>query len=124
MAEHAATADADLVMRVETLPAGMSHREWTIRDDNHQHCHNKVRLAESPLFLHLSWKETAEHVAQLVGLYRLNLRALLEGQFVRAEDTASPTVEVRLRFVRGEDDGIYIQHHTDGPRLRVGAITR
>jgi hypothetical protein len=53
-----------------------------------------------------------------VGLYDLNLNALLEAGYIRRDGTAS----VRLRFAHQEYALIYIQTKAGCPRLLVGRL--
>lgn len=111
-----------LVQRVEAVPAGAVHRRWVIRDDNQQHHHGIVRLSESPLYVALWWKASARGREQQVGIYRLDLGALLERGYIRQEPEGVSGDIVRLRFVRGERGVVSIQTRADGPALAVGTV--
>jgi hypothetical protein len=111
-----------LVERLHTAPPGGRVREWTLRDDNSQHHHGRVGVAESPLYLRLCWRENRGGATQEVGLYKLDLEALLKSEFIRIERPGA--TELRLRFVRGEDDVVSIQTRSGGPRLPIGTVDR
>ena len=115
---------ADLARRIDAVPAGTRFREWTLRDDKFQHYHGVVRLSESPMFLRLFWKATAGDKAQLLGTYRLNLRALLENGFVRMEYATDTTEHIRLRFVRAQDDVVFVETRPGEPRLAIARVIR
>ena len=111
-----------LAQRVEAAPAGAVHRRWVIRDDNQQHYHGIVRLSENPLYVELLWKPAVRGREQEVGIYRLDLGALLTAGYIRYEPDGVPGDTVRLRFVRGERGVVSIQSRTDGPALAVGTV--
>lgn len=112
---------AALVERVDRAPPGVSVRRWVMRDDNQQHYHGVMPLAEDPAYVELLWKPTARGQEQLVGIFRLDLARLLEQGYVRRErDDASN--EIRLRFHRGDRSVISIQTRDDGPALAVGVV--
>ena len=111
-----------LAERVEHPPPGVSARRWVLRDDNQQQHHGVVRLSESPLYVELWWKKDARGREQLVGLYRLQLAALLERGYVRREREDAPDDDVRLRFHRGDRGVVHIQARDDGPALAVGTV--
>lgn len=69
--------DRHLVRRIEQPPEGATVRTWTLRDDNDQHYHGTVSIADSPLHLRLRWRATAASAVHEVGLFWLDLRALL-----------------------------------------------
>jgi hypothetical protein len=112
--------DPDLCQRVEHAPAGVKMRRWVLNDSTNSNHHGVVRMGESPLFLHLSWRRSARDPIQFVGVFRLNLPALLKNGYVRPEpkDTYGP--EIRLRIVRARDGDFYIQVNQDGLRLLIG----
>jgi hypothetical protein len=92
-------------------------RQWTLRDDNAGHHHGTVRLSESPLFLALSWKCSDDEAAKPVGIFRLDLRALLAKGFIRYEPAGVKGDTVRLRVVRRADGAFCIQTNSKGPAL-------
>ena len=49
-----AVDDVELCVAADHVPAGASHRSWTLRVDNRAHHHSVVQLGESPLYLKLS----------------------------------------------------------------------
>src|SRR5688572_8610330 len=84
-------------------------RQWTLRDDNGRHYHNIVRLSESPLYLALSWRETAAAAVKPVGVFRLDLRKLLAKGYIRYESEKGKGDAVRLRVVRRDDGTFCVQ---------------
>ena len=112
----------EFVERVHEAPADAHVRRWVLRDDNLRHYHGVVSLADDPLYLELYWKRDARSKEQLVGLFRLHLRRLLESGYVRREGDAATNDEIRLRFYRGERGVICIQVRSDEPALRVGVV--
>src|SRR5262245_50222955 len=97
-------------------PPKTRSRHWTLRDDNHSHHHGVVNLRETPLDIDLSWRRTAADPKQHVGLFRLNLEALLSAGYVRREPSGSMEDRIRVRIIR--DDGhFYLQASGDGPRI-------
>ncbi|MGH9896809.1 MAG: hypothetical protein ACREA0_33380 [bacterium] len=98
-------------------------RQWTLRDDNQGHHHGVVRLSESPLYLALSWKETAADPEQPVGVFRLDLRGLLEAGYIRHDPVGSSGDDVRLRVVRRADGTFWIQAKDAGPALEMHSST-
>jgi len=113
----------ELVERVDSVPDDAPHRRWVLRDDNQRHFHGVVHLSESPLYVELLWKADARSREQLVGLFRLNLPALVTEGYARREREDAPSGdEVRLRFVRGERGVVFIQVRADEPGLPIGTV--
>lgn len=109
----------ELCKVVESAPYGARVRKWTGRDDNLRHHHGVVKLSESPLYLELFWRSTANSPIHRVGFFRLNLLLLLLDNYVRKDPIDSPGSEVRLRIVHSEDEDFYIQASSDKPRLQM-----
>jgi hypothetical protein len=109
----------DLCMPVQLAPSGADIRRWTLRDDNHSHHHGVVNLSESPLYLELSWRETAADPVKWVGMFRLNLPGLLRGDYIRSEPANTYGPELRLRIIRASDGKFYVQVNQNGPRLQL-----
>ena len=112
-----------LVERVEG-PLTDQPRRWVLRDDNQQHYHGRVPLAEDPLLLELSWKADARSREQVVGLYRLHLAALLARDYIRLDSDSPTETHVRLRFHRGDRSVIHIQAGAERPALAIGTVDR
>jgi hypothetical protein len=108
----------DLCQRVRRAPDTASARRWTLRADNHSHHHGVVSLSESPLYLDLSWKPTTDGVEQRVGLFRLDLPALLAGGYVRVEGDEADG-KIRLRVFRSDDGKFWIQIRANGPAMQL-----
>jgi hypothetical protein len=113
---------SSLVERIESVPDGAASRRWVLRDDNQQHYHNRISLADDPTYLELVWKPSVRGREQVVGVYRLHLAQLLAGGYVRREDDSIPAEEIRLRFVRGHRGVVSIQARLDQPALPVGMV--
>jgi hypothetical protein len=110
-----------LCAMVSGAPTGASVRNWTLRADNNAHHHGRVRLAESPLYLDLSWRPSATERVEHVGVFRLDLPGLLQGRFIRHDPAGSDGPEVRLRVVRTSDGRFYIQSRAAQPRVELPA---
>jgi hypothetical protein len=115
-------SDAHLVRRVASVPTGQQVRTWTLRDDNQRHYHGVVSAAESPLYLRLYWRALADAPVSEVGLFRLDLLALLAEDYVRPEDAGGDGDRLRLRFAHLDDGRIVIQWRGDMPALPVGEV--
>ena len=92
-------------------------RRWTLLNDNNSHHHGVVNIPDSPLYLELSWRETAKDPVERVGTFKLILLGLLQGGFIRWEPKDSSRPEVRLRIVRAWDGKYYVQVNQEGPRM-------
>jgi hypothetical protein len=112
----------EFVERLESLPPNVDVRRWVMRDDNQQHHHGLVRLAEDPLHLELYWKPDARGKEQRIGLFRLHLRRLAEAGYARPEGNDPSAGEIRLRFHRGARGVVCIQAREADPSLAVGVI--
>ena len=108
-----------LCQAMTRVPPGVRVRSWTLRQDDHAHFHNMVSLRESPLYLELSWRPSVSGRARRVGLFKLNLAGLLQGQYIRHDPVGSDGVYLRLRVVRADDGLFYIQARGDGPRIQL-----
>src|SRR5258706_15898821 len=105
-----------LVELVSAVPHGFRIRKWTYRDDERQNYHGVVQLSESPLHLGLSWRQTKTDPVQPIGIFRLDLKGLLRGNYIRTEPKDSyeaDSCDVRLRIVR-EDCRFYIRVNKAG----------
>lgn len=124
MLSERSSRGSKLVEQLDRVPAGARMRTWTLRDDNQQHYHGTVSITESPLVLRLMWRLDAGSPVREVGLFRIDLRALLADDYVRAESEDESDDRIRLRFVRGDDRRIRIQVRGDMPGLVVGEVPR
>lgn len=93
-------------------------RSWTGNDDSGFQHHGVIALSESPLVLAVSWRPSSARPARSVGCFRLDLRRLLDGDFVRTEGRG----KVRLRFFHAGDAGVYVQRRLNTPRYLVGRV--
>lgn len=102
---------------VERLAANAQcTRHWTGNDQSARHHHGVVRLQEDPLDLSLAWRRSADEPGTPVACLRLHLSALLANDLTRREGRGA----VRVRFVRGDGNRIYLQRRGDAPKLAVG----
>ena len=108
---------------VQKIPLGAACRRWTLRADNNGHHHGVVQLSESPLYLELRWRRTAFDPVLPVGVFRLELPALLRDGFIRPETTRSPQSDARLRVVREADGRFFVQVNKDGPKMLLTSGT-
>ena len=108
---------ATLCTRLTQAPTGAGTRRWTLNDDRAEH-HGVVDLAESPLVLDLRWRRTSGAATNPVGVFRLDLRGLLEAGCIRAEPTQGDG-KVRLRIARQVDGSFWIQARCGGPGIRL-----
>lgn len=106
-----------LATRIGDTYAGRGVRLWTLNDEQ-GHYHGVVDLSESPLLLKLSWRRTADGQVMPVGVYRLDLRGLLDAGFIRTEPTRGRN-KVRVRVVRGSDGTFGLQARSGAPYLRL-----
>ncbi|MBZ5610499.1 MAG: hypothetical protein LAP38_19735 [Acidobacteriia bacterium] len=90
-------------------------RLWTLRRDSRAHCHGVVDLSESPLYLDLSWRPDSHGDTINVGIFRLDLHALLAGGYIRPDPVGSGGTRVRLRVVMTNDGRFYIQTKRNEP---------
>lgn len=109
--------DSNLCQKVQQAPVGAKIRKWVLNDATNSNYHSVVKVNESPLYLHLSWRRSAKNPVQFVGIFRLDLAGLLQYGFVRPEPKDSYGPEIRLRIKRERDGDFYIQVNQDGPRL-------
>src|SRR5205823_7461853 len=108
----------ELIRRVEFAPAGEKPRRFTLRDDNAQHYHRRMRLIESPVYINLAWRANATSQVHFLGLFRLDLRHLLSAGYIRPEGPMGDD-EVRVRFYRANNGMIYLQTKLGAPALAV-----
>lgn len=107
----------NLCVFVQNAPQEANIRRWTLRNDNHSHHHGVMNISDSPLYLELSWRQTATDPVMRVGLFRLDLPCLLQGGYIRWEPANSSGPEVRLRIVRKIDGKLYEQVNQNGPQI-------
>ena len=63
----------ELVRRVESAPARVRPRRFTLRDDNAQHYHRQMLIIESPVYVQLAWRATAKSQVHSLGVFRLQV---------------------------------------------------
>ena len=103
---------------VDFPPSGQQVHQFTLRDDNQHHYHRCMSLRGGPVFIKLDWRESASHPAKAVGIYRLDLRRLLDGGYIRLEREDRPS-EVRVRIVHEPSGTFVLQVGRDMPRLEL-----
>jgi hypothetical protein len=111
-----------LVERVDRMPPGAPVRRCVLRDDNQQHYHGQVGMADDPTYLELRWKPNTRGQEQLVGTFRLHLARLAAAGYIRPEGDGANANEFRLRFYRGERGVVYIQARQGDPALPIGVV--
>lgn len=109
-----------LVRRVEHIDASGTCRTWTGNDESYRNHNGKVRLSESPLTINLSWKKSPREPIYFIGTFELELKRLLEDDYIRLE--ANSSNEIRLRFYHDRDNKIYIQTSSKELRLPIGIM--
>jgi hypothetical protein len=112
------TQSTQLIRRVESAPPGLKPYHFTLRDDNEQHYHRRMRVIESPVYIELAWRANAKSQVHSLGLFRLDLRGLLSAGYIRS-DGPQPDDEVRVRFYRANNGTIYLQTKQGAPALAV-----
>ena len=110
---------AELFSRVRSEEDLSQPRRWNGNDRSQRNHNGAVPLSEDPLEIILRWKKSPEHPARPVGCFRLNLRALLEAGYIRADNKLG---HVRLRFFHDHDGSIYIEVRPGRPRLLIGKV--
>lgn len=108
-----------LFSRMCSEAALSSPRRWNGNDCSARNHNGAVPIAEDPLDIVLTWKESPRHQPRVVGAFRLHLQALLEAGFIRRDTRPA---HVRLRFFHDTDDIIYIETSSGKPRLPVGKV--
>lgn len=101
------------------IPPVARCRNWTLREDNGAHFHNIVDMSESPLVLNLSWRPDAQGKASLVGIFKLNLRELVRGGFIRHEPENSSGSKLRLRIKHAGGGRFFVQPRDGAPRFQL-----
>jgi hypothetical protein len=96
-------------------------RNWTGNDARAARDYfDRVRLDESPLVLRLSWRRDRHTPSRLVGVFRLDLHALLRDGYVYVPDNHPK--EVVLRFLHTPSDEIQIVRNQRSPALTIGKV--
>lgn len=102
------------VVPVSSVPTGAHCRTWTLREDNHAHYSSIVRLSESPLYLELLWRAGKQTPVGRIGLFKLDLRRLLDGGYLRTESAGTNLLRLRIKHAR--NGKFYIQIKDGSPR--------
>jgi hypothetical protein len=93
-------------------------RRWNGNDASGRQHHARVPLAETPMFLKLSWRKNRNAPALHVADLKLDLPGLLAGHYVRRDGEG----HIRLRFFHDESGEVCIQTKSGEPRLVVGRV--
>lgn len=93
-------------------------REWNGNDRVNQHYFGRVRLKETPLDIRLYWKNDDNSPRQLIGVYRIDLKSLLETGYIR--EAKGDSGEVILRFQRTDGGKIQIAVNAQSRALTIG----
>ena len=97
------------------IPAGATSPCWTLNAGNGDDHHGLVSLSKSPLYLDLNWCKSAADVSRHVGIFRLDLQELLEGDYIQHPPTKPKGDQVRLRIVRSATGEFFVQKNNSGP---------
>jgi hypothetical protein len=108
-----------LFSRMRSEAVLSSPRRWNGNDRSDRNHNGAVPVAEDPLDIVLTWKESPSHQPRSVGAFRLHLQALLEAGYIRKDTRPA---HVRLRFFHDTDEVIYIETSAGKPRLPVGNV--
>ena len=108
----------DALPMLDAIPVGARDLRFTLRDDNQQHYHRCVPMAQSPLVVRLAWRASAEAGIHPIGQFQLDLPVLLRLGYIRLEQPGDPS-RVRVRFFRAGDGMIYLQSRAGAARLAV-----
>ncbi len=111
-----------VVERIDDVPPGARVHRWVLRDDNRQQYEGVLRLDEEPAYIELHWKPNVRGQDQFIGNFRLHLRPLMTGGFVRAERDGHADDEVSVRVHRGDRNVIAIQARDEGPALPIAVV--
>lgn len=106
-----------MLTRIEN--AAQCSREWTLNERVNGNVFGRVRKNEAPLQMRLYWKLNDIASRQFIGLYELNLSALLNAGYVR--DLNNNKGEVFLRF-QSDNRLIQIAISRTAPALTIGNI--
>jgi hypothetical protein len=110
---------------VRDIPPDAASRHWTLhtyyRCAGGSHWHSKVSLSETPLYLELRCRLNRFGSVHRVGIFRLDLNALLRDDYIRPESKGSHE-NVRLRIFRTDDGSFYVQTNQRGPRLLLASV--
>ena len=97
-------------------------REWNGNDERGARTHHGfVPDKDDPKDIALYWRSDEKAPRRFVGIYRLNLTALLNDGYIR-NDTYDGKNGFRVKFVHADNDCIYLQKDSNSPRLIVGAL--
>ena len=122
MHKYPLSSDRHLVERLPGVPEHGKTVCWVLRDDNHQIYHNVLHLSDDPVAVRLFWKADAKDNAREVGCFRLHLRALLAGKFIRYDPKDVPSDDVRVQFRRHGGGVIHLQTTRDQISVAVGEV--
>ena len=91
--------DQALAIEVTHVPQGAKSRRWTLNAVERNDHHGKIRLNEFPLYLKLTCRNAIHSAPEDIGIFKLDLKGLLENKFMRYEPKGSTGDDVRLRIV-------------------------
>ena len=111
---------------VEIIPPGEAKRRWVLCETyrcaggSHHHC-GKVRLSESPLYLHFGWRRIKGGLVRHVGIFRLDLHGLLRAGYIRHDKPDGHGASVWLKIFRADDGKFYVNTKAGQPALYFAA---
>jgi hypothetical protein len=101
--DESGALSSDIVKRVDNIPPGAYVAAWNLNQRTRTDHHGAVPRSRTPLYLNLGVRKDAGP-PDPVGMYRLDLTALLRAGFIRTDpagDPRSSMVRVRVAIVRG-----------------------
>ena len=93
--------------------------DWTGNDINNNSHHGAINTNKSQRDIRLHWRKSPSSQKWMIGCYRLNLKGLIDGGYVRRIDND----HVLLRFFHTDDGVISIHPGQNGPKLAIGHFT-
>lgn len=110
------SSDKFLVNKVDAVPDGFKCHRWTLNAVKRKDHHGKVHLNESPFYLHLFWMDSEIENPHEAGIFKLDLKGLLDADYIRHDPVHSAGNDLRLRIVR-DSRGFNIQTNGNGDGL-------
>lgn len=107
------SSDKFLVNKVDAVPDGLKCHQWTLNAVNRKDHYGKVRLDESPFYLHLFCMDSEIEDPHEVGIFKLDLKGLLDEGYIRHDPVHSAGTDLRLRIV-SDSRGFHIQTNGNG----------
>ncbi len=109
------TSMSGLASMIAAIPGGVRPTTWTLRRDNRAHHHGVVFATGGWVYLDLSWRPSQDKPATRVGLFRLDVRGLLDAGCVRYDPKGVVGPRIRVRIVMRDDDTFVLQVRRGSP---------